>query len=62
MASVDLDDESESSDLQKARRLYNELQAMSMDSTGSTEVSIREFANEKFRRRGVSPVQLDFFN
>ena len=30
---------SESSDLQKARKLYAELQAMSMESTGSFEVS-----------------------
>jgi hypothetical protein len=31
---------SESSDLQKARKLYAELQAMSMESTGSFEVGI----------------------
>ena len=41
IASVDLAEDisfSESSDLQKARKLYAELQAMSMESTGSTEV------------------------
>jgi hypothetical protein len=38
---------SESSDLQKARKLYAELQAMSMESTGSTEV--RRFLNFSFR-------------
>jgi hypothetical protein len=41
IASVDLGEDmsfSESSDLQKARKLYAELQAMSMESTGSTEV------------------------
>lgn len=39
MASIDGDDVSvsESSDLQKARKLYADLQAMSMESTGSTE-------------------------
>ena len=42
MASVDIDDaDSESSDLQKARKLYAELQAMSMESTGSTEVTVK---------------------
>jgi len=53
MASVDIDDaDSESSDLQKARKLYAELQAMSMESTGSTEdmpdldAAAREFYNE----------------
>lgn len=45
MASVDIEDASfsESSDLQKARKLYAELQAMSMESTGSTEVGIHAF-------------------
>ena len=40
MASIDGDDVSvsDSSDLQKARKLYADLQAMSMESTGSTEV------------------------
>ena len=44
---ADMGDEvslSESSDLQKARKLYAELQAMSMESTGSFEV----------RRRGIA--------
>jgi hypothetical protein len=42
MASVDLGEDisfSESSELQKARKLYAELQAMSIESTGSFEVS-----------------------
>jgi len=52
MASVDVDEVSESSDLQKARQLYAELQAMSMESNASTEdmpdldAAAREFYNE----------------
>jgi len=53
MASVDVDESlSESSDLQKARKLYADLTAMSMESAGSTEelpdldAAAREFYNE----------------
>ena len=48
MASVDVEDNmsvmSESSDLQRARKMYAELQAMSLESSaGSTEVNIKFF-------------------
>ena len=51
MASVDVEDNmsltslvSESSDLQRARKMYAELQAMSLESaSGSTEVSSQKF-------------------
>ena len=57
---VDVDDNisilSESSDLQRARKMYADLQAMSMESTGSQEVYIVE--NLNFLKTKISLIRM----